>query len=381
MSAPTIDIKTFLGVRNTGQSRRVPVGALATAINVDVDDEGGVVMRDGYEKSLAGANITAAYSPLHEDFTYIVDAGVLYRVDPTLNKYALGSVSTEPTYWAEAGNKILMSTGYIVDGDELLPWRVQPPPAPICRATSGSLPAGRYQVLMTATAADGRESGTSYVAILELLDNSGIQITNSSGYNVYLTEGNGTVFYPVGTGVSYIAEATNLVSPIADALLLNNTLPDSVDQIAYYDTCAYYSQFDQANNTTYIAYSQPYRWHVFDLFNNYLQVPGEVRLLVGTKNALVIGTDKAIYLYDGQELLKAASYGVPHGHNWSRGTEGYVIINTERGPCTVDPFTNLTQDNVSLPAGRVCSTAIVAKHGITKFITLTDGIGTANNAT
>jgi hypothetical protein len=376
----TVNIDKFLGLRNTGQSRRLPLGSLETAQNIDIDDEGGILSRFGFAQALVGTSITAAYAPTHRNHAYIVDDGILYKLDESLHKTSLGSVSSDVTHWAEVGNKVFMSTGYIIDDETLIPWAVETPVSIICHAIPGSLRAGVYQVTATTTAADGRESASCGVVSLSLQDGQGVQISNATGKNIYITEANGQVFYFAGDSIGNITNIGNLFEPLEPDLLQNQSVPDGVEHIAYYDTCAWVSVYDAEHDISYVFYSKPYRWHVFDWYEDRLQVPGHVKLLVGTPTVLVIGTDKAIYLYNDDSLQKVANYGVQDGWNWAKSEDGYVLINTQKGVCTVEPFKNLTEDKVSLPPGNVCSTAIVEQRGMNQFFVLTDGEGTAPNA-
>ena len=378
-NSPTIDIKKFLGLRNVAQGRRLPVGSLSVAQNVDIDDEGGIVSRVGYSKALNLVSCSSAYAPMHKDYAYVVDNGNLYLVDAALNPYLLGAVGTDDIKWCEAGNFVFLSSGHMVNGNLLLDWRVETPPAPICTTTFGNLSAGTYQLLMTKTTVDGRETGSSAVVAIELYSGNGINISNANGYNVYMTEANGSVFYYVGSGISVITTTANLTIPIHEPLILGTPLPDNIECIAFYDTSLYVSQYDSSSRTSTVYWSKPFRWHVFDVFGDYFQIPGEVRLLVGTPSKLIIGTERNIFAFDGDSMATLAYYGVPRGHQYALSQNNLALIYTVRGVCAIDEFNNLTLEKVSLAPGEYCSSAFVEQEGIEKFVVLTDATGTANN--
>lgn len=383
-NSPTIDIKQFLGIRNTARQRKQPVGALSMAQNVDIDDEGAVVTRNGYVKSMNGTSITAAYAPRHSDYGYVVDNGRLLKVTQNLSKIDLGAVSSERTVWAEAGDYVFLSTGKVVNNSELVDWRVDPPDALQCRVTSGALAAGQYQLVATVITADGRESASSGLTVLDVPDGGAIQIDNAAGKNIYVTEANGEVFYYAGTGLNYITSTLLLSIPLDPALLLNNPLPDGIDQIAYYSGSVYYSLFDQVNNTSVVGWSKPFRWHVFDVSDDYILIPGQVRCMIATgqeqDKALIIATERQIFAFNGDSLAELAAYGVPNGVTASRSLSGLTLIWTDRGVCSVEPFQNLTWEKASLAAGNVDNTYHIFHDGIEQFVVLTDSQGAADYA-
>jgi hypothetical protein len=111
---------------------------------------------------------------------------------------------------------------------------------------------------------------------------------------------------------------------------------------------------------------------VFDLFNNYLMVPGEVRLLFAHDSTLLIGTDREIWLYDGSGIKLLAGYGVPKGQSLSFNQYDQVFFQTKHGVCTL-PFQNLTLDKLWLPPGETCSSGVRNIDASDFFLTLTNG--------
>lgn len=372
-------ISSFLGVRNVAQSRKQPLGALAEAVNVDVDDEGVIVSRLGYAKSLALTSVTAAFAPVNADVAYVVDNGTLKQITPGLQSISLGSVSTKDTHWLEIGMRIFMSTGYLIDNGELKAWFIDPPNPPLIQITSGNLPAGQYQITFTTLADDGRESPSCAVSTLNLSADSGLQLSGVDQCNVYLSDANGSNLYYVGYEVDYIGNM-DASTPIDPSLMLTSYPEGDLGPIAFYDACVYVSQYDPVLAVSTIYASKPFFWHVFDVFEDYIQVPGEVRMLYGYSEGLLIGTDRDIWAYNGEAISKLAKYGVPPGHGLAADKDGTVMFQTYRGICTL-PFKNLTIDKAIFPAGNYCSTAIVNDRAFDKFIILTDGTGESELST
>ena len=381
--------KRFLGIRNLSQSRRTPEGedkrtiALSEAINVDIDDEGGIISRPGYTKVISGTNITSAY--FRRDYTnsigYYIDSGHLYRILPDLTTNLLGTVPATDTYWSEAGNKVFLSTGYIVDNNSVIPLQVPIPSAPIVFPGIGNLPAGQYQVVLTTIMPDGRESGCSPITIVNIpTDGGSLQIQGTTNCNVYCTMVNGDILYLVGYQATIINSMIGYSYPLDPELVETVAIPNGITQLTVYNSSLYYAVYDPSRHITYIGWSKPFRYHVADAYQEYIQIAGEVRLMAGLSDVLLIGTDKEIKAYNEEGLTHIASYGVPKGHNYQIHRDGRIRFQTNRGVCTW-PFENLSGDKVALPMGLYVGTGWVEMNGLEKFITMTDGSGGTDDST
>src|SRR5574343_82281 len=379
-------VHRFLGLHNQMRSRKGKKGeyseliSLTEAKNISIDDEGAISSRDGYVQSLQLNNVTAAYSMSHNRHGYVVSNGVLYRVNPDLSTVELGKVDAQPVQWLEVGTLVFMSTGFIIDNDELNTWRVFPPNEPVGSVISGYCPAGQYQLLLTRIMPDGRESVSSNVIALNLSDDSGVELKGIAGCMVYMTDTNGSVFYEVGYQVNYIG-AIDGGKSINQYLILNGALPENIGQIAFYQGSLYRSTYDKETDLSAIFYSVYMLFHVFDYDTNVISdIAGEIRLLHGMDDGLLIGTDRAIYIYSDNSLSKLAGYGVPIGKPLVVNRDGSVFFQSLRGVCTM-PFQNLTVDNFTMPLGGECVTGIINTEGFENFITITDGTGFAEDST
>lgn len=142
-----------------------------------------------------------------------VDDGVLLKVDTDdWSTQALGAVGAEPLSYAEAGGSVwVLSRGFrgsIANG-RLGLWGLEPPPPPSVTVAAGQLPAGRYQVALTAeaTAANGAliESGARATTTVELgapgallVEPMGLDVATEQ-VNLYCSEPNGRELYFVST--------------------------------------------------------------------------------------------------------------------------------------------------------------------------------------
>jgi len=384
---PTQNIDKFLGIRNKEQSRRLPAGSLLVAENVDIDNMGGVVMRNGYALSALKNNISAAFSTQDERRAFIVDDGDLLLVNKNLTtELLLTGFTSDYIHWLEVADFILMSTGHIISKDNTVSlWRIPNPHPPVISSVGGHLLEGQYQIVITYVDASGREGGASDVAIFNVTEGSGFTFTpDYNGYTVraYVSDVNGEILYLQGeysAGGITVTKTSSLTYPIDEAQLKSYPVPDRIQQLAFYESKVFASQFD--NGQSVIFFSQPFWWNLFDLSNDHLIVPGNVNMLLGTSNGLIIGTDDEIYIYTNEStLVQVADYGVPDGKPYTKDDNGNIFIHSKQGLCSLFPFKNLTEDKVSLPPGEVCFVEQIEHNGFKKVVVLTDGNGLADNA-
>jgi len=389
LKQPTSQVLAFLGLHNKAQSRRQPKGdngvliSMADCQNVQLNDENGVDSRDGYALVSSTTDVTAAFNIESYQYGYIVDNGILKQVNKDLSVKELGTVSTQHTEWLEVGTRVFMSTGYLIDNNVLMPWATPIPVQPDITIGTGFLLAGQYQLTMTTIMPDGRESGSCEVIALNLNDNSGITLSGTESCMVYMTELNGSVFYELGVGVTVIDSIDQLsIKSINPDRLITQTVPPEVGKIAYYNECLHCSVYDRPTNSSAIFFSKPFLFNVFDWFSDVISdIAGEIRLLHGMPDGLLIGTDREILLYNVDSgLVKLAGYGVASGKPLTKDRDGNIFFQSLRGVCTM-PFKNLTGDKFTAPMGGECTTAVIDTSGTELFITVTDGIGQNEDTT
>lgn len=386
MNHPTADIKEFLGLRNKHDPRRLPHGALVLAENVDIDDYKGVVRREGYTRATTQVEITASFATQDERRLFIVEAGTLFLVHADLTTTALQEgVGGEYIYWLEIADFILMSTGHVVDkNNNVASWRVPRPSPPDVTVIGGDLPEGEYHVVTTYVDSTGREGGASTVVSIRVTGNSGLQVSPSTlpehRVKVYATDTNGTVYYKVAEGNNSVLLETmqGYTAPLDGIQLRADAVPEGVGPLGFYDSRLWACQ--TIDGQTVVWFSQPFWWNLFDLYGDYLTVPGVVNTLVGTAQGMVIGTDDEIYLYTAEEsLVRLAEYGVPKGVPHTTDDKGVVYLWTNQGLCKLFPFENVTEDKTSLAPGAHVHIKHVQHRGYSKVVVLTDGLGTGDN--
>ena len=393
MTAKTVQINRFRGVDNVADPERLHSGWLRAAINVDMTPPGAVSRRPGYELALAGA-FTGAYATMEHGVSrmYVVDGGVLKQVHADMSTTdLLDGLSSAPMHWVEVNGDTYFSNGpdkgCIRQDGTVLPWDWPMPHAPELSASSGQMPPGRYSAACTYTLPDGRETGASEVEYLTLTEPGGLLITaipQIAGLqtNVYIGPADSTVVQHAL--VTTLSAVTWNASPdaLGEELLTHGLepVPQGATIPALWHGQIWIAEYAPTSDVSAIWASEPLGFHLFDPKASFLQVPGEVVLLLPHAGGLVIGTHSAIYAWDGNALALLAGYGVPAGHPGTVDIEtGDCFFWTLRGLCRALPFENLTAGRLHVDPGTHASTAIVQMEGLKKLVTTTRPSGVVFN--
>jgi hypothetical protein len=371
-------INSFKGIENTASPRDISDSALQDAINVDINNVGGLVRRRGFQQALT-IPISTAYTTL-DRITYIVSEGILYRVESDLSLTNIAP--TVATEFCDFSRALFTNDGLSVFQESVKNLKIPTPgssPAITLNPSPSGQEAGLYNVIFTYSNSDGLEGGASLVETFEVTTPSEIIVTPDqlSGYttNVYMTEAGGEVFYDIKYG-----------NQIAPPQINSAPIPEGADKIEVYDSKLWVSTryFDYS----IVWFSKPFHYHLFNYDTDFVVIPGKVEVLKAVPAGIIIATAEEIYAYsDDTGLEKLANYGVVPGRPAIKiqgrpGTEipnDYLLLHTTRGVCSAFPFTPLTEERVSLPMGTNCSTAMVYNNGIQRYVALHDAGGTAFN--
>jgi len=368
----------FYGLDNTSDPLTLNLGYLATADNIDITDAGKITRRAGFDLDTAG-QITGAYGTIDLQRMFYVLAGELVAMDGAV--VIASGLSSDLMHWAEINDRVFFANGTdygIIEPDNTVsPWSWTAPSAPALLAVSGDLPPGQYRVACTFVLPDGRETGAGMESEIELLDGQALQIsdiTQEPGLRtrVYLAPANSEVF--------------QLMSDDAPEALYWNSSPDwlgieletaDLDQVPVGSTVIqawraqiYAAQYLPETGNTAIWRSRAFGFHLFDLHSAYLAVNGRVLMMAPTDAGLLIATDKAVHIYDGETLATLAKYGVVPGCAWSTDQSAPgkpVYFWTVRGMCRFPEFANLTP-HVSVAPGVHAGAAVVQADGQSRFM-------------
>ena len=370
-------ITSFRGLNNVTDPMRLDMRSLVSATNINITDTGAMARREGYALSKAG-NFSSLYST--EDFKrgYVVQDGALKTIDGVTLATLTG---TAPMFWCQFNNDVLFSNGtdagIITADNTVLPWRWNLFQSPILAAVTGDLPAGLYRVLCTYSLDDGRETGASDPAEIELTDGQALQITNipqqaGCATNVYICPANSTVFSlyrgAIQTALTWNFSPDNLGRDFLNDKV--DPLPLDIECIQAWKGRVYVSLYMQKEDQTVIWFSEPLAGHLFKLAESYFMVPGHVNMLAPTDTGLVVGTDKAIHAYDGQAIAQLADYGTVPGQHFTKD-DGRVLFWTIDGLCMALPFANLIDKQVSVDPCIRAGGCLVKVDGQKRYLAVT----------
>jgi hypothetical protein len=255
------------------------------------------------------------------------------------------------------------------------------------------LDAGAYHVVLTATDVRGLESGNSDVASLTVTAGGAITVSAiptvaGATINVYVTRPNGTVFYLAATNAVGAVTITTISNLGRELPFWNYTEPRG-DSPAFFQGRIYCSEVFPALDQSIVWRSKPLHYHHFEPSEEAFAVPGQTLLLAATstaatsgtgfeKGSLIIGTERAVWAYDGETLMQISDYGVVPGfHDSSDGDNLYFW--TLRGLCRAMPFENLTESTVSVPPGLSAGGMVLEIDGMRRYIVALNKGGAAYN--
>lgn len=366
-------IQSFKGIHNTLPRQELAPNDCADAVDVDISGKGeeyersAVIRRNGYVQSIV-VPIDSSYTA-RERISYCVSGGYLNRIREDLSFQPL-TYSTATEY-CDANGVLFTNDAKMVIGDSVTDLYVpQPKIPPQVILTAGSREPGFYTCAYTYTNADGLEGGLSPITFVELTAKGDVLVTpvELPGYTatIYVAAEDGSVFFDV-RGVPIIPECIGTAE-----------IPDSIAALEIMDGKLFVVQ--QFDDYSIIRYSKPFHYHLFDYEKDFIIVVDQVHYIRATGSNLLIGATTGIYVYNDGGLAKVANYGAVPGRSIVRQADDSLLIHTVRGVCAALPFTELTENRVSLPMGQKCSAALVYQNGITKYIGLHDGGGSAFNA-
>lgn len=374
------------GMNNVADPFTLDSSWLRRADNCIITGRGKLERTNGYVSRLACTSNTGGY--VTEDFQrfYLVDDGTLYQLSTPTSRVALATgLAAAPMHFAEANGIVYYCNGVdfgMIDNTERSNWGIAPPASPTLSLGAGALDPGTYQVCCTLTDSRGRESGNGPVAAI-VSTGAGILIVvpQVDDYltNVYVTTANGDVYYRLARGagatLSYAVgpDQLGVELPFLWANEPRGTLP------AYFAGRMYVAEPFPSLDKTIIWRSPALHFHLFDTTDGFA-VPGTVLMLASCAQALIVGTERAIYAIDSSGArVTLANYGVVPGYHATRlGSDLYFW--SQRGMCQALPFVNRTETTISVAPGLAAGAAVVEQDGYKRYLVGLQVGGEAFNA-
>jgi hypothetical protein len=327
---PEVLINGFGGINNTspvehiesGWARRdkplepAKIARLESAINVDITDTNGLIMRTGEVMRVSGA-ATSLWSD--NDNAFVVQSGNIYRIKTDFSKViAVSGVHEDvvfervddSVYWMDANG-----LSGVISPSGARSWGLPVPPAPTTLTLiDGFCGAGKYLVVLTYLRNDGQESGAGMAsAISTTSDTDGIQVTwdqptdtDISHVTMYVSTRDGEILYkavtvPVADGVASFTGGDQShplttqwleAPPVGHLITLHRgRLLIAVDEFIMPTTAMGYELYDP---------------------RDFLAVDGsKITMLKSLDSVLFVGTEQGVVVLRGDDL-KAMSQERPH---------------------------------------------------------------------
>lgn len=332
----------FTGLRNNVATNRFELGDLDAAVNIDLDDTGRAMRRQGFgSRIMAGS--CHSLGPSGEARCFFVSGTILYEVlqDLTTVVIVTGITPGLPVSYFVNGMRYYWTNG--VDKGCIEPtgnrsWGLGVPPRIAGEVVGGALRLGqedidtaRYQFTMTFLRNDGQESGAPMANYIDLPDNGGISFDDLPVSTdptvdrkaIYVSEPNGEKMFRAivvsneTTSVIYrnrgrmsLGLATQFLGPPPAATMISQQGGSLLLVVG-----------------SKLHYSEPYAFELFDR-RKYKVFPAAINILCSFDDGSFVGTEN-------EHVWVAANS--PENYDWrSRATYGAIPGTLAR--CDSDVF-------------------------------------------
>lgn len=384
MSTNTAPIGPFVGINNRLPDHQLGVvergrkagDYLRNAVNVDLTAAGTLQRRKGSTLVVPGSDCHSLWSDGEKAF--YVDGTNLKRF--TGEVVATGLAYGRPVSFCKAPTSdVIWTDGVRLEaigkGSLAVP---TPNPAPtVTASTGGALHAGHYQVCITAVAADGRESGSTWPVQVQVQDSGRIEVSGLPGtlVNIYVSPLNGDTLYLTAstTASSYIIPVMGVQGAQCPTLNLR-PLPSGRF------VCEYHGRLLVADASG-LYYSEPWAYGLYNPLRGYIPLAGITLLEPGQTGVYVATADKTYWLSgldvdQVERVVELLPYGAIEGSAahiensndiaWfsSRG----LVIGTQDGQVK-----NMQEENVAVGAAQAGATLYREQDGMRQLVAAVSG--------
>lgn len=397
----------FEGIINARRKKDFGYGALAVGRNVEVTDTKKLVRRNGYAGVDTGI-YAGLYGSLSQKQLLAVRSGELLLYDSALEASVLqtGVLGTDFAWDEDPANNIYYTSdggsNGIVAGTNWLPLALAVPTIESAAAIDTAawrvtpLNLGKkynatvMQLFATYLYPDGRESAPSEIATVAIapevkLLQVAVPVQSGCTTRVYATAPGGSTYYlvavtdkPVFTIPVYmlLQQLTGTDYPYTTVL---SSFPATASILGFYAGRLWAGVYDPITDLGAVYGSLPLQYHLFDMKSDVFQVAGPPNLFLTCKDGLVVGTDRAIYIYkepsdDKQHkssLDVLAPYGVPPGNAGDVGMDGTAWFWTLRGVAKAMPYALVTEHRFYGDPGVVNYAKVFYERGYAKLVAST----------
>ena len=320
--ADEVKFENFTGINNVASLNNLTPSEFSAATNVDVDDNKNVNRRNGYASMTADTAPHSLASLLGRLFWRSGTALKTQVPGSSVHVLASGFGSGRVMRYAESpdGRAFLSdgSTMLVSDGETTHKWGIdRPTQQPGAAEIHGSLPAGRYLFALTFLRPDGEESGTpvplaiqvSQVPLAIQVSQGGISFSNmqesldpsATRKALYLSKPGGAILY-----------RAMILSAETSAVTIDSLPPGNVELDTQDKSPPPLGTILAIGNGRalvawdgFLSYSDKYRYERFDLLRQVIPFPGRITLVAILKDAVIVGTNSAIWRMNGPDIESA----------------------------------------------------------------------------
>lgn len=355
MELKPVAITEFKGLNDRVDHLGVDPGTLTAVQNMMLTDSSGLKTRDGFV--LEDATGGTAFFTRSGKRAFVASGGTIYELLSATEKRQITSGLSGQIHFAEMGDQILVRTpttvGVIQQAYHQAPesrvgLSIHLETLPETRV--GVVP-GRYNAVSIPR--EGKILGPAGPIVTAVVPpTSPYEVTTIMGEEglLYMTGANSDLFYPVasGAGTSYRhREGAKLGGAPLDPMFFEGTAWPRTGEsfIAFLDGRVWITGYEGSDNITYLYPSYPFQLGICDL-SRYAPITGRVGLFAEIGGNILIGTDTAIYAFDGKRLNKLADTGVPTHTSYGYTPDGKIWFWTDRGMARYPELEFVTEDAV-----------------------------------
>jgi hypothetical protein len=395
--------ESFAGLVTTRTAKELGHKALTVATNIEIDNDGRALRRDGFALLTPTGGFRSAYATVDQERLLALQDTNVVRVLDDGSSVALKSglsLTQLPNgvSWSEdpQGN-VAYATGIdcgIVrnTGLDWVPLFIDRPnitaAALLSSAARQSLPfhlgeqytSNTVRIFATYLTDDGRESAPSAVWSVKappeaaLLSVSVPRLYRAT--NVYACMPGGSLYLLAATSAqaNFTITVDRLVSqggvdyPYTTAI---EPFPSGARVICYHGSMLFAGEFVPTQNASVIWRSLPLQHHLYNKAEDFFTVIGEVLLLLSTAKGLIVATDSQIYGWDGTSLTQLAPYGVVPGSCGDVAPDDTAYFWTLRGIAKAFPYELVTEKTFAGDPGVFNHARLFYDHGYCKLLAST----------
>ena len=382
MSANTAPIGPFVGINNRLPDHQLGVvdrgrkagDYLRNAVNVDLTAAGTLQRRKGSTLTQAGTDCHSLWSDGEQAF--YMDGDTLYQYPRTALRSGL--VPGRRVSWCKTPTgDVIWSNGTVMErirvGVSAPLGLLVPNPAPNVTATvGGSLKAGFYQVAITATNADGEESGATWPIQVAAPEGGRIEVTGLPGTltNIYVSPLNGDALYLAAT-----TTASSYIIPIMGALGQSLQTLGMRPMPAGEIVREHRGRLLVVSGST-LYYSEPFGYGLHDPLRGRIQFGGRITLLAPVKGGCYVGTETETFWLPGgdiekTEVVELLPYGAVSGTDTALENQTGVAWMGTRGLIVADAqgqAKNVQEDTVAVGAAQIGATLYREQDGMRQLV-------------